>query len=274
MEDLDIVEERDGYRVRLEFDDSPEQPYDDGATPILTIERGSHVEAFNKQAEPYVGTVAELLQRFELDTVERFVKIFYGATKMDSFYSDGIRGTYIAFDTAEWREAVGAAPERLQAEDYLSEVRAWAEGEVYGHVVEKFDADADEWEATDDGTCWGFYGREWAEQAAREALTAEIDWAAAHPAPVPVVVNPWDAAREHPGIYADWQDEASNGETLGSFSDYLADVIAARLEELRDALDSESISYGELAELQSLAKYIEPGDVQLLEAAGVPEFED
>lgn len=44
-----------------------------------------------------------------------------------------------------------------------------------------------------------------------------------------------------------------------------------RLEELRKELRAESISYGELAELQSLIPYIEPGDNELLEAAGVPE---
>jgi len=48
--------------------------------------------------------------------------------------------------------------------------------------------------------------------------------------------------------------------------------IKARLEQLRGVLRSESISYGELAELQSLAPYIEPWDVELLEPAGVPEF--
>ena len=47
--------------------------------------------------------------------------------------------------------------------------------------------------------------------------------------------------------------------------------IAARLEYLRGEIEAERISYGEIAELQSLAEYIEPGDVQLLEWAGVPE---
>ena len=47
--------------------------------------------------------------------------------------------------------------------------------------------------------------------------------------------------------------------------------IKARLEYLRGELDAERISMGELAELQGLVEYIEPGDVQLLEAAGVPE---
>ena len=45
-----------------------------------------------------------------------------------------------------------------------------------------------------------------------------------------------------------------------------------RLEYLRGELRAERISYGELAELQSLADQIDPGDVELLEAAGVPEF--
>ena len=47
--------------------------------------------------------------------------------------------------------------------------------------------------------------------------------------------------------------------------------IKKELEYLRQELRAERISYGELAELQSLAEYIEPGDSELLEAAGVPE---
>lgn len=46
-----------------------------------------------------------------------------------------------------------------------------------------------------------------------------------------------------------------------------------RLEYLRKELRAERMSYGELAELQSLKEYIDKADVELLEAAGVPEFE-
>jgi hypothetical protein len=49
-------------------------------------------------------------------------------------------------------------------------------------------------------------------------------------------------------------------------------AIKKRLEELRNELRNESISYGELIELQSLKQHIESDDVELLEAAGVPEF--
>lgn len=47
--------------------------------------------------------------------------------------------------------------------------------------------------------------------------------------------------------------------------------IKERLEYLRGEIKAERISYGEIAELQDLAAHIEPGDVLLLEWAGVPE---
>ena len=47
--------------------------------------------------------------------------------------------------------------------------------------------------------------------------------------------------------------------------------VKQRLEYLRHELRAERISYGELVELQSLAEYIDAGDVELLEAAGMPE---
>ena len=50
--------------------------------------------------------------------------------------------------------------------------------------------------------------------------------------------------------------------------------IKDRLEYLRGELRAERISYFELAELQSLAAHIDPDDVELREAAGVPESEE
>ena len=52
----------------------------------------------------------------------------------------------------------------------------------------------------------------------------------------------------------------------------MSQSIKERLEYLRGELRAECISWGELAELQDLADHIETGDVELLEAAGVPEF--
>lgn len=47
-----------------------------------------------------------------------------------------------------------------------------------------------------------------------------------------------------------------------------------RLEYLRSQIDAECISYSEISELEAMAEYIEPGDVQLLEWAGVPEYKE
>lgn len=47
--------------------------------------------------------------------------------------------------------------------------------------------------------------------------------------------------------------------------------VNARLEYIRGELFAERISYDELCELESLSKYIDDGDVELLEAAGVEE---
>lgn len=47
--------------------------------------------------------------------------------------------------------------------------------------------------------------------------------------------------------------------------------IKERLEYLRGEIEAERISYGEIAELQTLKEHIEPDDVVLLEWAGVEE---
>jgi len=50
--------------------------------------------------------------------------------------------------------------------------------------------------------------------------------------------------------------------------------IKKRREYLRQEIQAERISYSEIAELQSLAEYIEDDDVLLLEWAGVPECQN
>jgi len=47
--------------------------------------------------------------------------------------------------------------------------------------------------------------------------------------------------------------------------------IKKRLDYLRKQIRNENISYGEIAELQGLAEYIDKNDVELLEWAGVKE---
>lgn len=55
---------------------------------------------------------------------------------------------------------------------------------------------------------------------------------------------------------------------------YAEETPQQRLEELRKELRAEGISYAEAIELQNLAPYIDKHDVELREAAGLPEFEE
>ena len=47
--------------------------------------------------------------------------------------------------------------------------------------------------------------------------------------------------------------------------------IKSRLEYLRGQIKAEQISMSEILELQNLAEHVEPGDVELLQWAGVEE---
>jgi len=50
--------------------------------------------------------------------------------------------------------------------------------------------------------------------------------------------------------------------------------IKSRLEEIRIEIRAERISQGEICELQSLLGHIDKNDVELLEWAGVDEFDE
>lgn len=198
MEDLDIIKESDNYRVRLELDEYPEKPYDEGATPILSREfRGyrSTWEAFNEAGEEYVhiiNRIAEELPGDVEENIERFLRIFCGTYSVTWDSSEYNR--YVSFDTAAWREKMGLTDEYLErstierdklSEGSLTEVMAWAEGDVYGIIEERklnrqsttvyTDPETGEEERTeaDSGpvwdvveAVWGFYGRKYAVEEA------------------------------------------------------------------------------------------------------------
>lgn len=93
-----------------------------------------------------------------------------------------------------------------------------------------------------------------------------------HPEELPEDFKPhkWDGheiefAKESVAVYQEMVAVAY------SASEHEPDNVPARLEYLRGELRAERISLGELVELQSLAPFIPEGDVELLEAAGVPE---
>jgi hypothetical protein len=70
---------------------------------------------------------------------------------------------------------------------------------------------------------------------------------------------------------ASWYGQTRPTQPIQPIQSAYTETPAARLEYLRSQIRAEQISYGEIAELQGLADQIEPGDVELLEWAGVPE---
>ena len=58
---------------------------------------------------------------------------------------------------------------------------------------------------------------------------------------------------------------------LKAHNGYGERIAKRRLEQIRREILAERVSLGELAELEALAGYIQPGDTLLLEWAGVPE---
>lgn len=98
------------------------------------------------------------------------------------------------------------------------------------------------------------------------------DWHNAAPRPdKPRTLAEWQADR--PDLFVMHPDGL-----IGPNSAYhphpQGDGIVGRLEYLRGEIQAERISMSEVAELQGLADRIEPGDNELLEWAGVPEFPD
>lgn len=195
---LDIVKENENYRVRLEYDDSGEKPYDENAVPILSREFGGyrrHWEAVNENAEDWAGIINDAYQRFNYDddVLARWLRIFHGSYSI--MWDSSENNAYLAFDTAAWRETVGLTDEWMNlhkldrqtlAEGSLTEIMAWANGEVFGWILERRlvthtthkdpttgetvkELESEDWEVMD--SCWGFYG----DKYAREAATEEFD---------------------------------------------------------------------------------------------------
>jgi hypothetical protein len=189
----EIVEESGDYRAVIKLDDSAEKPESYGMTPVLQIDTGYYggykAEAFNPQAEDFVHAFNVLSDLengngYAYEVFERYLRIFHGATKVES-HNIGVSREYgyLAFDTAAWREEVGVG-ESFEAEDILYDVRAWAEGDVWGVGLEKKVTwsteeedyeDFDQWEETPDGFVWGYYGHEYAEEEARGMLKQQLE---------------------------------------------------------------------------------------------------
>ena len=192
---MEILEERDGYRVRLVLDEFAEEPYDDGAWPVLRIEPGNwgsssavtHMYEGSSRPHDLDGAVENAVWHWmttpsdsDWPKFEKWLRAYLGVTRVETYYSGSF--WYVAYDSAQWRKWACVDPERLPSENPLAEIKAWVEGDVWSWVVEKQVAWTSDdwwpgtteyakrntWEVVD--SCGGYYGSAWAEKSAREAF--------------------------------------------------------------------------------------------------------
>jgi hypothetical protein len=175
-----VLETRGDYRVKLEVEEGPPEPYDDGQSPLLRLDYRGHPEHVDVGTRPHDcdERIEEAAATWgadrDGDLLEKYLRAYHGVTQVVYYRNSSY--TYITYDDARWREAVGAEPGSASLEEY----KAWAEGEVFGWVVEKRvrwnraepedgpDDTMDTWEPED--SCGGFYGLDYAEKCALEAL--------------------------------------------------------------------------------------------------------
>jgi hypothetical protein len=189
----EVIETRGDYRVRIEIDPGPSEPEGDCEAPLLRVEIGSasSVDSRAKFADDRVRAAFGYWCRRPGDEGWRFfvkyVCAFFGATSVQSWLSEN-ENYYVAWDTPEYREYSGAPADLSDADLVGAEWKAYTNGDVWDVVVEKrvtwttddeYD-DRDTWEdAGELAASGGYYGRDWAEQAAREHLD---EWAPGVPA--------------------------------------------------------------------------------------------
>lgn len=184
------------FRAVVTLDEYHEQPENEYGCPVLRVESrgyGYDVDMTGYGSESWrndgiAGGAEYALSKFicehgqtdGIDMFDRWLRIFHGgsAVEWSSYhYSDAI---YVAYDTRAMREAWGQTGDMLETSDpELNEWKSWVEGDVYGIDVERavdFDDDGDptSWESTDH-SCWGFYGKQYAEEEALSSLKWQIE---------------------------------------------------------------------------------------------------
>lgn len=188
-----VTTDKGTYRVRLEQDDAPESPrsFDSNAGIIVA----NHRDYSLPQEGNHPGYVLAELADAGFAWTEQFLRESEGATVVLPLYgqgggdlvvgnaddpddrlADAIGVTYDDATVTSEERAVDPTwnPEQALRVD-VEEYNRWATGEVYGYIVERQIPACDHcgcetrWEHEE--SVWGHIGSEYAEQAAREALS-------------------------------------------------------------------------------------------------------
>lgn len=172
----EILETAGRYRLRLSVDTEPMNPrldYDH-ITHVITPKGQRYIDV-DKNGGPLQEAWDYFAERADGgDLFIRWARIYHGATVIEDSPHDGARSFWYLMPG----DAEGIPDPKAFIENDLQEYRSWAEGDVYGYVIEKSvmwqrteTAESETmitWEETD--SCWGLVGREYAEGEARQSF--------------------------------------------------------------------------------------------------------
>lgn len=182
-------------RARLDRDPHPCEPYYDGGTPILRVDRYGRAEQV-AEVTSYVTPVHHddalgyFIGQFGYghgrgegcEVWERYMRIFHGADSFVWHEGCGWRDpSYVTFTSTHWREAMGL-DETSGVVANMDEWVAYVEGDAYFLTLEErvlsasaYDDDPeDEWEEMHDTTSFGgLYGEVSAQAYAADELWRE-----------------------------------------------------------------------------------------------------
>lgn len=182
----DVVETAGRYRVRLEVQEdnasaNPRTDQDCNLANVITL-KGQRFINIDENGGPLAHGWDHFADRENgAHLFIRWARIFHGVVAVEENPYDGARAIWYVMPD-KLAETTWTAERVIEAE--VREYWLWANGEVYGHVIEKsvtriprdaedrddpgLDDETTEWEHVE--SCWGYVGREYAEEAAREAF--------------------------------------------------------------------------------------------------------
>lgn len=166
-------------RVRLVTDECGDNPRDeyDYVAHALTVP-SHHYRDIDKDGGPLASAWRDLHNRYHwsnaVEIFQRWARIYHGATTLYDTPHIGANAVWYVLPDVFGPEPTADPIGLLKSE--RDEYRAWANGEVYGYVIERrvtWSATSDEypdrdtWEHVD--SVYGYIGYEYAESAARLA---------------------------------------------------------------------------------------------------------
>lgn len=159
--DTDEVDTPAGvYTIESYYDESPEQPYNDGLGFAFDGGRESIDQAMGEHADEVLSILrnngTHRGNRYSSEGIARYLRIKYGLKGIRQVTADYFTGEPSS-DRGESFQGLAWAPDDATYPDKytdgsIAEYRAWATGEVYGYVVNGPDD-----EHVD--SCWGFLRR-------------------------------------------------------------------------------------------------------------------